>query len=317
MKHISITLPKALFIPVRVALAFAVVVLASHWPLPAGAEVITPSDVYRVVDAINADLALFHDASGLTAAEIENQHGLIPRRPRHVLQKAREVMVKVQLLRKINGLPNTEMPIMPARDIRPSDVLRLVERIHEDLAELRPIFGVSGPPETIEKPRGKTASDVYHSLHHVSAQLDQLGIPRVVPNDVYRVALTVLHSLEEIGFSRGLPALPSRRHSAADKHPADAYAMGMMLFSALRKLTVENPELSIPGGIEILEAYDGQIEPAHVMDLLNNILADIAAIKERAGIDGPIEFAPQQAGKTPTHVYGALVSALDIVEAMT
>ena len=136
--------------------------------------------------------------------------------------------------------------------------------------------------------------------------------------DLVRISLEALgYSLEEIGFSRGLPALPSRRHSGADKHPADAYAMGMMLFSALQNLTAENPDLSIPGGIEILEAYDGLIKPAHVMDLLNNILADIAAIKERAGIDGPIEFAPQQAGKTPTHVYGALVSALDIVEAMT
>ena len=93
--------------------------------------------------------------------------------------------------------------------------------------------------------------------------------------------------------------------------------MGMLLFAALKNFTVENPDLSIPGGIEILKAHDGRIKPAHVMDLLNNVLADIAAIKERAGIDGPIEFAPQQAGKTPSHVYGALVTALEIVEAMT
>ena len=176
---------------IRAAMVSAVVVLGCGWPLQASATEITPNNVYRVVDAIHADLALFHDASSLTPAVTEAQHSLTPRRPRHVLQKAREVMVKVQLLRKINGLPDTEMPLMPARDIRPSDVLRLVERIHEDLAELRPIFGVGGSPDTIAKPSGKTPSDVYHSLYHVSAQLDGLGIPRVVPNDVYRVALTV------------------------------------------------------------------------------------------------------------------------------
>ncbi len=300
----------------KILAAMSVVLFLAGYPREGGAAAITPDDVYRITGTINGELELLHESNDSMPIVDINASELTPRRPRHVMQKAREVLLKVQLLRRINGLAESELPPMPLREVRPADVKVVVDLIRRDLAALRSIFGVTEVPFSAPKPTGKTPTDVYGDLVRAGEQLDALGIPRIVPNDVYRVALTIIGDLEKVRAARGLiEPIPARRGSK-DKQPSDVYEKAFELLRALGTLTSENSGFEIPGGVVLLNRRSGRIEPAHVMDLLNNILAEISAIKVKVGARSLTEFAPPQAGKTPSHVYDPVSTALTLAETL-
>jgi hypothetical protein len=290
--------------------------LMSERVAEAGTDTITPSDVYQVVDIVNSELALLHKANNSTPVIDRIAPELAPRQPRHVLQKAREVMLKVQLLRKINDLPESALPPMPLREVRPADVKKMVDLIKQDIVALRPVFGVTESPIPVPRPTGKRPTDVYADLARATAKLDGLGIPSIVPNDVYRVALTIIGDLEIVRRARGLTVPVPMKSGSKDKQPGDVYAKAFELLQALKSLTSENPDFEISGGVVLLNRRSGRIEPGHVMDLLNNILAELSAIKVKVEGGSFTAFAPPQAGKTPSHVYDAVSNALVLAETL-
>ncbi len=293
-----------------------IVLVLAGCPGEVGAAAITPDDVYRVTRTINGELELMHESNDSMPIVDIDAPELTPRRPRHVMQKAREVLLKVQLLRRINGLAQNDLPPMPLHEVRPADVKAVVDLIRRDLAALRSIFGVTKAPFSAPNPTGKTPTDVYSDLVRAGEQLDGLGIPRIVPNDVYRVALTIVDDLEKVRIARGVTEAVPTLLGSKDKQPSDVYAKAFEILRALGALTSENPDIEIPGGIVLLNRRSGRIEPAHVMDLLNNILAEISAIKVTVGARSLTEFAPPQAGRTPSHVYDPVSTALVLVETL-
>ena len=202
--------------PLSRALAtMSILLVLAGYPLEADAARITPDDVYRVTGMINGELELLHESNDSMPTVDMNTPDLTRRRPRHVLQKAREVLLKVQLLRKINGLPESDLPPMPLREVRPADVKKMVDLIKQDIVALRPVFGVTKSPISVPRPSGKRPTDVYPDLARASARLDGLGIPRIVPNDVYRVALTIIGDLGNLDrrSPRALIDRPFFRHA--------------------------------------------------------------------------------------------------------
>lgn len=275
----------------------------------------TPDDVYRIVETVNSELRLFHEFNDIPAPTEPNLAVLTPRRPRHVLQNARKVLLQVQLLRKINGLPEKALPPEPTREVRPADVKEIVDRIAEDISDLRPIFGIKQIAEPISKPSGKSPTDVYGRLRRTSVLVNALGIPEIVPNDVYRVALTILSDLELIRSHRGSTVTAEISAESTGKKPEDVYEVASKLLAELETLT-RKPDFAIPGGVVLLTSPAGRIVPEDVMILLNSILAEISAIKVKLGISQSTQIAPAQAGKTPSHVYDAVQFALVAVRAL-
>ena len=89
--------------------------LAVGLATPAFAETITRSHVFQSVDEANAEFALLHKANQSNPRSNKNAPALTERRLRHVLQKARDVLMKVQALRLINGLSENAAPPFPVR----------------------------------------------------------------------------------------------------------------------------------------------------------------------------------------------------------
>lgn len=301
-------------VPLRLTLLAGVVIAIALVAFPVAAQSnqseTTPDDVYRVVETINSELRLFHELNDLPAPTEPAATELASRRPRHVLQKARKVLLQVQLLRKINGLTENALPIEPTREIRPADVKEMVDRIAEDVGDLRPIFGVNRMAEPASEPTGRSPTDVYGRLIQTSALVTALGTPEIVPNDVYRVALTILSDLELIRAHRGITDTVELRTGSVEKKPEDVYRTAWQLLAELETLTLRNPEFAIPGGVVLPNPQSVRVVPEDVMDLLNSVLAEISAIKVKLGLQAPTEFAPAQAGKTPSFVYDAVNTAL-------
>lgn len=284
---------------------------------PALAQGITPSHVYQVVDNINGELALLHESNGSKSRTDKKAPALTKRRPRHVIQKAREVLLKVQALRKINGLAAKSVPTLPVREVRPADVKNIVTRVLGDIRELRAKFGVSKPSPAASLTTGKTPTDVYGNLLRTGLQLDGLGIPRIVPNDVHQVALTIISDIEMIRAARGLTKKVAFKGGTKRKKPKHVFQHSFKLMQAIKNLSEKKFDFAVPGGVVLPNNRSGRIKPGHVIDLLNKVLAEIAAIKVKLGVTTPTVLAPAQSGKTPSNVFDAVNTALFMVETLS
>lgn len=282
---------------------------------PSLAQDATPSHVYQVVDDINAELALLLEADDSVARSDKTAPALTPRKPRHVIQKAREVFLKVQTLRRINGLSAAELQPFPVRAIKPADVKGLVTAILADVQGLREPFAVTTAPEPAVLGEGMKPTDVYANLMEAGAMVDGLGVPKVVPNDVYRVALAIVSDLQKVRAARGMSDEVPLLTSAKGKKPNQVYDLGFQILERMAELT-QNESFAIAGGVVLPNRRDGKITPAHVIDILNNLQAEVVAMKLAVGASEPTEVVAPPAGKTPSDVFNALQTALQMVESL-
>lgn len=278
----------------------------------ASTESTSAARVYQAIEMVNAQLAAFHDANGTMPAADPQAPPSTERSPRHVLQKAREVLLKVQALRQLNGLPLQPVPEIPVREVMPSDVKDFVDKMLHGLKDLRPIFG--NPPQPPRPPliEGKTATENVAALRRAELQLDGLGIPPTAPNDVMRIALSVVSDLELVREALSVTT-PVAMPAVVPRMPADTYNNAFDLLIEIKKLTEENPALAIPKGVILPNRRTGVIKPTDVMDLLGTVLAEISAIKAKAGIIAPTRLAPPQTGKTPSDVHAMVSYARGLV----
>jgi hypothetical protein len=283
---------------------------------PATSYAITPTDVFRAVTEAQAEVRLLHDANfssadaGLQVIKPEN------RRPRHVLQLARTVLRKANQLAFINGGVTVSEPAMPNREVLPEDVLAVVQTTMRQVRSLKPVFGVQATAQASSPSGTKSPNDVYAALYELSQMIDRLGIPVVVPNDVHQIAATIKSELALIAKAYDAPVPQSFSPSAA-KTPKDVYARAFELFDAFGRLTAAHPELTPPGGLTIPYRQDGAIKPAHVAYALNDLLAEVGAMKIAGGDATPVRPVTMKGGMTPAHVYDRLSEALAVVEALS
>lgn len=303
---------KTAAVPIGVAFA-ALSILA--FAGSAYAQKVTPGQVLQVVADIQNELALMHKANFSTAKVDKGAPALTPRRPRHVMRKAEEVMQKVQTLRWINNLKANSVPPLPVRAITPGDVLKLSKIILADVRELGAKFGIVNSPKPAPSPGKKSPTDVYALLVEVSEQLDGLGIPGTLPNDVQRTAVTIISEIETIRARIGLTETIAVKSGSKGMKPADAYGKGWELLMVLNN-TAATEKYEIPGGVVMPNRRTSGISPAAVLDLLNNALAEVAAIKVKVGVTTATKLAPVQSGKTPSNIFDAVDTAIVMIESL-
>jgi hypothetical protein len=235
-----------------------------------------------------------------------------------VVQKAREVMLKVQTLRVLNGLSENRVPPFPVTEATPADSKIMVDAVFRDLYELRGKFNVTEviPPAPLIA--GKTPADVYADLQRASDTLDLLGVPRTMPRDVCRVAVMIVHDLDVILAARGRPVPRYTAPPSSGKVPADNIELGFRIFEQLRRKVAVDSSLAVPGGIVLPKRpnHAGPMVPADVLDLENNMLAELGAVKAALGVTTPTEVPPLIHGKTPSDTYDLLARALVLVEGL-
>ena len=236
-----------------------------------------------------------------------------PRKPRHVFQKAREVYFDIQKLRQKNGLPVNALPALPVRDVQPKDVKAVMDKMLAELDELHIKYGTK-PPAKAPLPSGKKPSDVYANLIKVKGSIAGLGVSAVAPSDVFRVTLSLISDLKEMAKKKGVSAT-AKITPSSNKKPTHVYAASYKLLNDLKRLTEKN-KINIPGGVMIPPRVEREHTPAEVIDLVNDILAEVVAIKHASGISTPTKWAPEQKGKVPSNVFDNIATAQALVNAM-
>ena len=275
----------------------------------------TPTDVFRAVDDVIAKVRLLHDAN-LSEADAGDQ-SIQPtdRKPRHVLQLSRTVLDKANGLAMINGGMVVPVPPIPNREVKPDDVLTSIEATDSVITSLLPIFHVEATANRAAPADKKTPNDVYAALYRLSALIDGLGIPATVPNDVYRIAETIISELVDIVEQSGMP-MPARAPASTEKSPKDVYNRAFELTDSLQQLLEKRPDLVPDGGFTMPQQHKGKIKPEHVRYVLNDLLAEVASIHVAMGSQEKIVLASIASGRTPSDVYDQLTNAIALVEVM-
>lgn len=280
------------------------------FPGPASAQQVTPNHVYQVAEEIWLDLERMHEANFTKAATAPAETR--PRRPRHVLQKATEVYRKVQMLRFVNGLDTDALPPLAVTEVTPGDVNDLVIQVRDGLKGLHGAYGLEAPLPEVPLPSGRSPTDVYNRLLQIEASLDGLGLPPVVPNDVYRLAETLRRELLLLtGGSLSDQPDPRDMGKEAQKTPADAYAEAQALLDDLRAVAGSGP-LAVPGGIVPPDVRPAPIRPGDVLHQISVILAEVSALKVVARVRDPMKQAPFEGGITPNEVWNSLTLSREL-----
>lgn len=288
----------------KYGIIFSVMILCLSFFTPTQSKAnVTPSHVYQKASELENELIQFYKSEFLDLPnEISGKK--YKRLPRHVMQHARVVFDKIQMLRFINGLTKSKLGSPPVREIEPKEVIAMVEQTLAAARDLRPIYGIEQTAIAPAMEEGKTPTDVYGKLARVSQLVDGLGVPPTLPNDVFRTARALVGDIEAVAIALGHTP-PPRPASAAggDKTPTDVYRSGERLLASLAALGEIDEKAAVKGGVTAPPPPKGKITPANVLGLLSNILAELSSLKVVVGADRPTLFPEEVSGRTPSDVY--------------
>ena len=273
----------------------------------------TPSDVLRHVEAMAQQVALFRFADGLDP-ELPQVPAERSRMPRHVLQQARIVYQRIEMLRWLNGLETDPLAPVPPLEIQPADVLAVVEGARDALAELAPIYGV---PAVVNLPERRTPvgpENVMAALQSLSEGMDDLGLPDIVPNDVFRIAHAMRVHADGLAQTRGveIPVMPD---TVDETQPADVFEAGLVLLNELQRFDDATGN-HLPGGVAAVTRPQGRVDPLDVIRLLELILADLYSVSVALGDERQLGYPAPQGGRTPADVFDEVIRTRAIVAAL-
>ncbi len=284
------------------------------WTAPLLAQEATPNHVFQVTDKILQELQQLNAENFSKAAPVETlQYSTAPR---HVLFQIRDQWRKVQLLRFMNGLNSNSLAPATVHQVTPQEVKDNMTQMLMEVQALRSAYGLPASDITAPLPSGKKPADVYAKLMQISAELDALGVPATVPNDVYRVAASISQNLETLAAAKGVTIDDVAHPHSSGRTPNDVYVAALDLIAAMQSLVEQDQSYEIKGGISVPSSKEGAKTPAEVIRVLSRTLADTMAMMHSARVGKTVIIAPYQGGKTPSDVYNSITYARLLVEAM-
>ncbi len=262
-----------------------------------GYEVKTPSDVYSYAKLLEKKVVYLRKQVGVDSdfPTVPIQHN---KYPRHVIQKALEILSKINLYRISKGYGEIFIPPYPAREITPSDVYEIVKRLD---AEVTPFIKDQHFLRSLKliKYKGKTPNDVYRLLWSISLAYDSLlGIHGYTPTDVYELSQKLIETVKFIRQSQNIYDIPKKPKYIPDQHPNHALYSS---YDFLRKVRNVEKFLWIDP-TEVPKKPHRVITPTEVYDSLQYNIAELQRIKYRLGIERYFKLQNVKETKTPSDV---------------
>jgi len=233
-----------------------------------------------------------------------------PSRPRHVLRLAAYAYENVQFLRSMNGLPENAEIHTHAKEVKPDDVINLLEAAIQSAQALGPVYRVDlnfpEPPIQSEK----TPGDVLARLRAVNAGLIKLGAPKPLPNDVFRISLAINAQVKAMTSAEGI-TVRGEVEKIQNASPSDALNEATNLIRDLEKLTNSNKKFSLPNGVAAPPTPEKgkPITPANVLLATQFALADVYSLNVASGYKEDLILPPVQSGHNPADVKNTLAEA--------
>ncbi|WP_457639564.1 hypothetical protein [Persephonella sp.] len=257
----------------------------------------TPSDVYSYAMLLKAKVEYLRKQAGITSPfpQVPPQKN---KYPRHVIQKALEILSKINLYRISKGYGEIFIPPYPARDITPSDVYEMVKRLD---SEVTPFIKDKKFLKSLKfkKYTGKTPNDVYRLLWSISLAFDSLlGIHGYTPTDVYALSEKLVQTVKFLRESQNIYTPVEKPEKKEGLHPNHALYASYDFLKKVRKAEIN---LWIEP-TEVPEKPHRVITPTDVYDSLQYNIAELQRIKYRLGLERYFKLKPVKGSKTPSDV---------------
>ena len=260
-------------------------------------QVKTPSDVYSYATLLKKKVEYLRIESGVDKPfpKVPQQHNKFPR---HVIQKALEILSKINLYRISKGYGEIFIPPYPAREITPSDVYEIVKRLD---AEITPLIKDKKFLYSLRLIHysGKTPNDVYQILWSISLAFDSLlGIHGYTPTDVYALSEKLVDTVRFLRQTQNDYSKVSMPSLVENLHPNHAlYAS----YDFLKKVKTAEQHLWIDP-TEVPKKPHRVITPTDVYDSLQYNIAELQRIKYRLGVERYFKQKDIKGSKTPSDV---------------
>ena len=266
----------------------------------------TPDDVYHNAMILKAKVKFIQQQNG-----IEKPWPVLPvqqgKEPHHVLEKALEILAKINRYRLNKNMGEISTSHYPGRYITPNEVYAMVVRLVDEVelllsppysARLQPTSSSQLGKQEQHIPN-KTPSDVYQVLWEISRALDPAsGVRGFNPSDVYALSQHVVELVTFLRRSQNLPMNIPKPPLTEGRHPNHALAA---VYRLQKKISQAERGLWMKP-IEVPEVPRRVITPSEVYDALETVLAELQHIKFRLGLERNFETPPVVPGKTPDDV---------------
>lgn len=282
-----------------------------------GVKADTPTDAFQRAEHLGKIVERLLE-SDLHEAKLEPDPPLSASRPRHVLRLATYVHENMQFIRALNGLPADEVVKIKAKEVKPADVVAVLDSVIKSALSLANIYEVDlnfSAPATTAK---KTPDEVLARLRAINISLGKLGAPRILPNDVYRISLGINDQVKVMTSLRGIKVMDAFKK--VDKAtPADALKEAKDLINDLDVLSKSSSEFSLPRGVATppMPKKGAPVTPSNVLLATQFALADVHSLNVVLGYDKDLILPPAQAGRNPADVKNILAEARLHIKAMS
>ena len=257
----------------------------------------TPSDVYSVAMVLKEKVEYLRKQAGINTPfpEVPVQHN---KYPRHVIQKAIEILRKINIYRLSRGYGSIFIPPYPARNITPSEVYEMVERVN---AEVTPFIKNRQFLATIKpmKYYGETPNDVYRLLWSISLAFNSLlGVHGDTPTDVYVLTEKLIETVNFIRQTQNMYDKPKEPKYQPNLYPNHALYES---YNFLKKVKKAETHLWIEP-TEVPKKPHEVITPTQVYDSLQYSIAELQRIKYRLGVERYFKTKPVKGTKNMSDV---------------
>ncbi|SFP54251.1 hypothetical protein [Hydrogenimonas thermophila] len=287
-----------------------IVILALFLTIPLTAKIAPkrPSDVYAYAMLLKKEVEYLRKKAGIDSpfpvVTIDRN-----KQPRHVIQKALEILSKINRYRLNNNYGAITIPPYPPREITPQDVYDIVRRLD---GEVRIFIDNNKFLERlkVEHFEGKTPSDVYMLLWSISLGFDALlGIHGYTPTDVYALSEKVVRISQFLRHSQNIYDNVKKPKKKENMHPNHALYTSI---NFLKKIAEGEKRLWIEPA-DIPNTPHRVITPTEVYDALQYNIAELQRIKYRLGLERYFETYKPKEKKTPSDVVQNIEYALALL----
>lgn len=261
---------------------------------------VTPSDVYAQVEQIQKELLIIKKHFNITAQANYEKMQKAYLKPRHAWQKAYEILVKLNILRRSNGMSILE-PINMEPRLKRNPILtyEMALRILLELKIIKFRLDITEQVTEADRYTNKKPMDVFNLLRAASQDLDIINGQEFTPSYVFAEAIRIYEDVNLILAhmrisDKSIP--PIKMHKAT---PIDAYDTALELLSIILSIEASNGIEGIDPTVFLRQ----KVSPGDVYELTAIIIAELQVIKASVGIRYVITPAAKYyTQKTPADV---------------
>ena len=274
-------------------IAFLLVV---GWSLLFGYYQKTPSDVYSYAMVVKQLVEILRNKEHI-ATPFPHVPPQKHKYPRHVIQKALEILHKINRYRLMKGYGAIYIPPYPIKEITPTDVYEMVRRVEAEISPFIPQKELAAIH--YKHYSNKTPNDVYRLLWSISLAFDELlGIHGYTPTDVYALSLKLLQNVRFLRQSQNMFKQVPKPAYEPNLHPN--HALGAS-YDFLRKVKIAQEHLWIKP-TDVPHVPQRIITPTEVYDSIQYDLAELQRIKYRLGLERYFKLQSVKEAKNPSDV---------------